>query len=109
MLTAAEIIAKGVLARKAGDLAEARAHHAEAAKLQRDAGELLAYAHAIRHIADMHLDESSLVEAQPLFEEALEIYRGNLHTKVLDLANTVRPYAQLQEMLGHADLAVGLW
>jgi tetratricopeptide (TPR) repeat protein len=109
MSTAAEAIAKGVEARKKRDLAAARAHYAEGAKLHSEQGEVLAYAHAIRHVADMYQEETNLAEAKPLFEDALKIYRSNLHTRVLDLANTVRPYALLQEMLGDADSARELW
>jgi tetratricopeptide (TPR) repeat protein len=109
MVTAAEAIAKGVQARKEKDLIAARTHYAAAAELLREQGDVLAYAHAIRHIADMFLDEEDLAEAKPLFEESLEIYRGNLHTTVLDLANTVRPYALLQEMQGNVELARELW
>jgi tetratricopeptide (TPR) repeat protein len=109
MVTAAEAVATGAQARKEKDLTVARAHYAEAARLHREQGEVLAYAHSIRHIADMYLDEANLAEAQPLYEESLEIYRSNLHTKVLDLANSVRPYAQLHEALGNLNSARELW
>jgi tetratricopeptide (TPR) repeat protein len=106
---AAEAIDQGRRARKENDLAAARAYYAEAAAIYRGEKDSLAYAHTVRHIADMFLDESNLAEAKPLYEEALELYRGNLSTRLLDLANTVRPYALLNEKSGKAELARELW
>jgi tetratricopeptide (TPR) repeat protein len=109
MTAASEIAAKGYQERKEGNLSEAYMHYANAAKLYRDQNDLLAYAHTIRHIADIHQQERNLVAAKPLYEEALEIYRSNLNTKLLDLANTVRPYALLIENQGELALALDLW
>ncbi len=109
MAAADEAIAQGREARKQKDLDAARAHYAEAAAIYRDERDPLGYAHTIRHIADMHLDELNLDEAKPLYEEALELYRGNLNTKLLDLANTVRPYALLKEKAGELNEARELW
>jgi tetratricopeptide (TPR) repeat protein len=109
MTAPAEAIAQGRQARKEGKLSLARAHYAEAAKILHEQKDTLAYAHAIRHIADMYQQECSLTEAKPLYEEALELYRSNLGTILLDLANTVRPYALLNESLGNADFARTLW
>jgi tetratricopeptide (TPR) repeat protein len=109
MPTAAELISKGREERKEHRLSAARAYYAEAAQIYRNEKNPLAYAHTIRHIADMHLDESNYAEAKPLYEEALEIYRSNLDTKLLDLANTVRPYALLNERAGNRDAAMQSW
>jgi tetratricopeptide (TPR) repeat protein len=109
MQDAAECISQGRQARHENRLSDARAHYAEAAQIYRDQNKPLAYAHTIRHIADMHLDENDLAAAKPLYEEALEIYRSNLETKLLDLANTVRPYALLNEKLGDLETATQLW
>jgi|SRR5450631_110372 len=108
-MLAAECIAMGRQARKENNLSAARGHYAEAARIYHDQNDLMGYAHTIRHIADMHLEETNLVEAQNLCEEALEIYRSNLNTKILDLANTLRPYALLSEKLGEFELARQLW
>ena len=81
----------------------------EAAHIYRDQNDILAYAHCIRHIADIYQQERKAIEAKPLYEEALELYRSNLNTKLLDLANTVRPYALLTEQEGSLDLARTLW
>jgi tetratricopeptide (TPR) repeat protein len=106
---AGEAIDRGSRARKENDLAAARAYYAEAATIYRGEKDSLAYAHTVRHIADMFLDESNLAEAKPLYEEALELYRGNLNTRLLDLANTVRPYALLNEKSGNLERARELW
>ncbi len=109
MQDAAEQVSQGREARHEKRLADARAHYAEAAHIYRDENKPLAYAHTIRHIADMHLDELNLTAAKPLYEESLEIYRNNLDTKLLDLANTVRPYALLNEKLGDLEAATQFW
>lgn len=109
MVTASEAISKGRQARNDGDFPAARAHYAEAAKIYRDLNDFLAYAHTVRHIADIYRQESNLSAAKPLYEESLELYRSNLHTKLLDLANTVRPFALLNEELGNLALARQLW
>jgi len=62
----------------------------------------LAYAQSIRHIADIYRQEGDSREAKSLYEEALELYRSDLNTKLLDPANTVRPYALLLEEEGYS-------
>lgn len=109
MPSAAELIAEGRKARAEHHLNEARLLYAEAAQTYQREQDQLAYAHTVRHIADMFLHESKYAEAKPLYEEALEIYRGSLDTKLLDLANTVRPYALLHEGLKDAEAASRLW
>ena len=104
-MIAAEAISLGRQARKQGNFPAAREHYAEAARIYRQQGDILTYAHTIRHIADIYQQERNPAEAKPLYEEALELYRHNLDTKLLDLANTVRPYALLNEELGNCDLS----
>jgi hypothetical protein len=108
-MLAAEAISKGRQARRENNLSAARDHYYEAAGIYREQNDLMGYAHTIRHIADMHLEEANLVDAKNLCEEALEIYRSNLNTKILDLANTIRPYAILSERLGDFKAATLLW
>lgn len=109
MVAAAEAISQGRQARNDGNLPAARERYAEAARIYREQNDLLAYAHTIRHIADIYRQESNSAEARPLYEEALELYRSNLHTGLLDLANAVRPYALLKEQMGEFDSARMLW
>ena len=109
MASAAEIIAEGRQARTGGDLAAARSRYAAAAKIYRDQNDLLAYAHTIRHVADIYQQESNFGEAKPLYEESIELYRSNLSTKILDLANALRPYALLNESQGNLELTKKVW
>lgn len=109
MVAATEAISRGSQARNESNLSLAREYYAEAAKIYREQNDVLAYAHTIRHIADIYRIEAKYAEAQPLYEEALEIYRSNLDTKLLDLANTVRPYAQLNEATGNLETARQYW
>ncbi len=109
MVVATESVSRGHQARSEGNFAVAREHYAEAATVYREQKDMLAYAHTIRHIADIYQEESNLIEAKPLYEEALELYRSSLATKLLDLANAVRPYALLNEKLGNLHLAKILW
>lgn len=109
MVAATEAISQGRQARSEGNLLGARERYAAAAKLYREQDDHLAYAHTIRHIADIYQQERNPIAARPLYEEALELYRSDLNTKVLDLANTVRPYALLSEEQGDFGLAVKLW
>jgi tetratricopeptide (TPR) repeat protein len=109
MGSVAQIIAEARQARAAGDLALARFRYAAAAKIYRDQNDLLAYAHTIRHVADIYQQESYSGEAKPLYEESIELYRSNLNTKILDLANALRPYALLNEVQGNPELASKLW
>ena len=109
MSTVGEVVSQGYQARKDGRLSVAREYYTIAANLYREQNDILAYAHAIRHIADISQQERNPGLAKPLYEEALEIYRSNLQTKLLDLANTIRPYALLIEEQGDSALAINLW
>jgi tetratricopeptide (TPR) repeat protein len=95
----------GRQAREEGDFPAARQHYANAARVYREADDLLAYAHTLRHIADVYRQKRNSKDAKPLYEDALELYRSDLNTKLLDLANTVRPYALLLEEEGEAEAA----
>lgn len=105
----AALIAQGTRARAERNLAAARELFEQAAGSYLLAGDRLSYAHALRHIADMYQDEQDYDRARPLYDEVLENYRGNLNTKVLDLANAVRPYALLLEATGELVRAKDLW
>jgi len=109
MRTAAELVAAGKDARVHLRFEDARRLYREAAVVYLTEKDLLAYAHSIRHIADMYLEESNHSAAGPLYEEALVLYRNSLETRLLDLANTVRPSALLHEQLGNIETARTLW
>lgn len=109
MPNATEMVAEGRQARARGDLGAARSSYASAASLYRHGNEPLTYAHTIRHVADICQEQSDFDDAKPLYEESIEIYRSSLHTKVLDLANALRPYALLNEAQGNLETATRLW
>jgi len=109
MSTAGDVVSQGYQARKEGRLSEAREYYTIAAKIYHQKNDVLAYAHTIRHVADIFQQECNPSLAKPLYEEALEIYRSNLQTKLLDLANAIRPYALLIEERGDSTLAMKLW
>lgn len=105
----ADLIELGRTARHEGRLEAARRLYRDAAQLYHEAGDRQAYAKTVRHIADIYMEEPNYAEAQPLYEEALEIYRGDVRTGVLDLANAIRPYALLIEATGQGETAAKLW
>ena len=109
MSVATEATSLGRQARNDDNLPVARQYYAKAAKAYREANDLLAYAHTIRHIADIYQPERNPGETKPLYEEALELYRSDLDTKLLELANTVRPYTLLIEEEGDPATARKLW
>jgi tetratricopeptide (TPR) repeat protein len=87
----------------------ARKHYEEAAAIYRAQGDALRLAHSVRHVGDIYLDEGQLTLAEPCYVEALSIYRGNPGTGPLDLANTVRGFAVLNQELGLREEARRLW
>src|ERR1700761_8440617 len=97
MSSAKEIASEAYTTRADGRLSEAVALYSKAAEAYREEGDMLGFAHTTRHVADIYCQEGNDATSRALYEEALEVYRSNLHTKVLDLANTVRPYALLME------------
>lgn len=66
-------------------------------------------AHTVRHLADLYRTLGRLDEAEPLYVEALALYRAETGVSRLDLANTVRPYALLAQRLGRSAEARRLW
>lgn len=99
----------GAQARREGRLAAAAQHYAAALAASRDHGEKAHVAYVARHLGDIHRENGLNSEAELLLEEAVEIYRSRLDTKVLDLANALRPLALLQDSLGDHRSAQALW
>ncbi len=81
----------------------------EAAQIYRALDDRLAYAHTIRHSADVHRGQNTLPDAARLYEEALEIYRTHPDALPLDHANALRGFALLQDAAGHPEEALFLW
>jgi tetratricopeptide (TPR) repeat protein len=66
-------------------------------------------AHTLRHLGDIHQDAGSLSSAEEPYAQALALYRRLPATPALELANALRPYAQLQEALGQTEAATAMW
>jgi tetratricopeptide (TPR) repeat protein len=95
--------------RDLGDREVALRAYKKAATIYRDCGDALKLAHALRHLGDIHQDSKRPTEAEPLFREALQIYRAHPETPPLELANALRPLALLQHDAGNVDDADQLW
>jgi tetratricopeptide (TPR) repeat protein len=95
--------------RDLGDKEVALRAYKKAATIYRDRRDALHLAHTLRHLGDIHQDAKRAAEAEPLFREALEIYRAHPEAPPLDLANALRPLALLQHDAGNFDEADQLW
>jgi tetratricopeptide (TPR) repeat protein len=95
--------------RDIGNLEAARLHYAGAAVLYREIGPPARLAYAIRHEADLLREESRPAEAEPLYLEAESIYRQQGEEAALDLANTLRGLASVNESLAKPDASRPLW
>ena len=69
----------------------------------------LAEAHALRHLADLHLEAGALGEAASTYARVLGLYHASRDEGSLDLANALRGYALLRERLGERQEAEALW
>lgn len=99
----------GQIARDLGDIEAALQLYQAALALCRSVGEALRIAHVVRHVADIlrHLGRSDA--AARAYAEALELYRNDAGTPPLDLANTLRGLAILQQDTGERAEAAALW
>ena len=93
----------GQAERGIGNLEAARHHYAGAAVLYRQIGPPERLAYAIRHEADILREACLPAEAEPLYLEAEGIYRQQGEVAALDLANTLRGLALVNESLGRGD------
>jgi tetratricopeptide (TPR) repeat protein len=84
-------------------------HYANAAVLYRELGLPERLAYAIRHEADILRETGKLVEAEPLYLEAEEIYRQLGEQATLDLANTLRGLALVNGSAGKMGASKALW
>jgi tetratricopeptide (TPR) repeat protein len=89
---------------------EAASHHyANAAVLYRQVGPPARLASAIRHEADVLREMCHPAEAEPLYLEAVGIYRQFGEKATLDLANTLRGLALVNESAAKMDAAKAPW
>jgi hypothetical protein len=66
-------------------------------------------AYAIRHETDILRETCKVVEAESLYLEAEEIYRQLGEKATLDLANTIRGLALVNESAAKMDASKALW
>jgi tetratricopeptide (TPR) repeat protein len=83
--------------------------YTELEDLQRMAGDRQGVAHAVRHQADIHRENALTELARALYEEALDIYRGESDTSPPDLANALRGLALSYSLSRQTEQARPLW
>ena len=97
----------GQIERDLGRHEAASANYREAVEVCRGANAPVRMAHALRHLADIECERGLYEAAMGPVSEALEIYRQHPGVSPLELANTLRVLALLQESRG--DSAVAAW
>jgi tetratricopeptide (TPR) repeat protein len=95
--------------RDIGNLEAAIHHYANAVVLYRQLGPPARLAYAIRHQADVLRENGQFVDAEPLYLEAEGIYRQLGEGFELDLANTLRGLALVNESAARLDTSTALW
>jgi len=104
-----ELRGLGESARQRRDLATAQKYHEKAAALLRNSTDKMKFAHTVRHLGDVHVELRNWPSAEPCFVEALNIYRSQPSSHVLDFANAIRAYAVLKDRSGRPDESRELW
>jgi tetratricopeptide (TPR) repeat protein len=99
----------GQIERDRGHIEQAQQHYVDALALCRRQDRPLRTAHIARHLGDLYRVSGLAQQAEPLLTEAVLLYRQNLDTKVLDLANAIRPLALLKTAQGDVEGARPLW
>jgi hypothetical protein len=95
--------------RDIGNPKAASHHYANAAVLYRELKQPERLAYAIRHEADIFRESRRIAEAEPLYLEAERILREIGGGAMLDLANTLRGLALVNESIGKIDVSKTLW
>ena len=95
--------------RDIGALGPASHQYANATVLYRAMGPPVRLAYALRHEADVLREMCRPAEAEPLYLEAEIIYRQLGASNTLDLANTLRGLALVNESTGKIDQSKKLW
>ena len=99
----------GQIERDRGVLDRSQRQYEAALDVSRGLGHPLLVATVARHLGDVYRENGLGERAEPLLTEAVMLYRGSLDTKVLDLANAIRPLALLLAARGDAGAARPLW
>jgi tetratricopeptide (TPR) repeat protein len=84
-------------------------NYEEAVAIYRAAGDVLDWAHTVRHVGDILRNMGRKDLAGPCFRTAPSLYRGDARTAPLDLANTLRGYDLLTDDNGESVRATPLW
>lgn len=95
--------------RDIGNLEAAGHLYANAVALYRELGLRDRLAYALRHEADVLRETGKVGEAEPLYREAEDIYRQLGESATLDLANTLRGLALVNEASAKTSAAKALW
>lgn len=103
-----ELLTAARQARDRGALADASAHYEAALAVSRSCADPLHVAHIARHLGDVYRERGLQDPAERLLEESIAAYRGSLGTRVLDLANALRPLALLYGAR-HDSRSAALW
>jgi len=69
----------------------------------------LKLAHRVRHLGDAYYYAGRWALAEPCYVEALSIYRRHERTRPLDLANAIRSFAVLKDVVGATEQSQSLW
>jgi tetratricopeptide (TPR) repeat protein len=99
----------GQAERDIGNLEASGHHYRNAVVLYRQIGPSEKLAYALRHEADVLREECRAAEAEPLLLEAETIYRQFGADATLDLANTLRGLALVNEALTKPDASRARW
>jgi tetratricopeptide (TPR) repeat protein len=99
----------GQVERDLGDIERAIALYEEAAELCLANEDLGGLAHTLRHLGDLQQDAGAWTQADEYYQQALGLYRREQGVTPLELANALRPLAQLRERLGDLAAAEPLW
>lgn len=99
----------GQILRDEGETYDSLECYEEAAALSCKLDNPLAFAHTIRHVADIQRNLEKFEGGAANYAEALRIYRAHPERNTLDLANTLRGYALLQSSMGRKAEAIALW
>lgn len=81
----------------------------EAVAIYHARSDMLRLAHTVRHVGDIYSEDGQFAPAELCYRDALEMYRTNPDTPPLDLANTLRGFAILNEKTGRGEEARQLW
>ncbi len=85
------------------------ASYQEAIEILRNVQVPLKLAHAVRHLADLYRHQGELGKADDCYAEALSIYEHEELASPLDVANTLRGIALLNERTGFKVRALAFW